>query len=210
MLVEIGDIGNTIGIIIAALAAVIALFEYLNQKDSQEQARSISVYIVRLYDKSENKWTPLKIAPAGRPTEERTESMAYGLVIENNSAQHISDFSAEIDAEMVETSCDIQGTGSGIAVFKEVKWKPDDGTESLPYRILPPGKWLISIDCTSNQNQGVDSLESVMTYGDVAYLPLLRTPRDPIVRFSFWDSMNRCWEYTREDRRLKRVGRKRG
>ncbi|AEB06196.1 hypothetical protein Corgl_0068 [Coriobacterium glomerans PW2] len=198
-----------------AAAAAVAAAEYLHTKNAGEQARYIAVYPVLLYNAVNNSWVALKIAPAGIADieENRTKSMAVAVVIENNSQQPIRDFSAKINIGAIER--EVTQNGNRDETRAETEKKYDVAPEVNMLKIIPPGKWVVSIDETSdrsqksncNQWQGFNSLEDVLEFneGTTRYNPIIRTDEDPLEEYSFIDSTSQVWCY--RDGKLNKISR---
>jgi len=181
---------------ITVITIIVALIQYRQQNNKQEQARFISVYAIELYDYTD-KYNRLIIAPLG--SKEKTVSLAVALVVENNSGQPIHDFHAKIN---VEAFRDIDGTPlktkdeKEVIIADSVHWFDKDKSVYKPFKMLPPGKWLFSIDITDTDGfQGMNLLESTLKYENADYIPVVRSYVDAVSSYEFKDNMRFIWKY---------------
>jgi hypothetical protein len=208
---DVADFSNILLTLLTSVTVLVALIQYLRQKDKEEQARFISIYAIRLFDVDE--YLPLEIAPAGSKL--KAKSLAIALMIENNSNQPIYDFNATINTDAFR---DAKGAlpktkdGNEIIIADRVGWKKDD--EWKPFKMIPPGKWLISLDFTDKNKdkdtdgdfQGMNLLDSTLKYDNADYLPVVRTNIDAVSSYEFKDNMRVKWRY-KDDKLSKYRGR---
>lgn len=187
---------NAFLLLVTAVAAICALRQYIDQKDSQEQAREICIYLICLYDTTDNKWSKLKIGSQGDPN--KTKSMAFGVMIENNSKQPIRDLVVEINQDALDKYKD-----QGMIVSKSIG---NTKKGQIPIKMIPPGKWVISVDETLDPKhgdklieQGMNLLDDLILFEHAAYVPVVRTDKDGIERYYFRDHMGFQWKFSSGD-----------
>jgi len=190
---NIDTIINASLLLITAITAMCALKQYVEQKDSQEQAREVCIYLICLFDTEDNLWKPLKIGSQG--SNEKTKSMHYGVMIENNSKQPIRDLIVEINEKAFENY--------KIENMKVAKSVGDTKMGQAPIKLLPPGKWVISIDETPSGvketkvvSQGMNLLEDLIKFEHAGYVPIVRTDNEGIKRYCFKDHMGHIWRFS--------------